>query len=243
MNQNNKPVALFVIATNKYINFAKPLIESVEKFFLPTRKVVIYLFTNQEQQALDLSKRSNIDRVQVVPVKQEHAPWPHMTLLRYEIFKSATTDFSVFSHMFYCDVDMLFVDTVGEEILTQGLTATAHPGFFNKPREMFTYETDTKSHAAVRQDEGIYYFAGGFQGGSCEAYLTAINVCSSNVRTDLMLGKIAVWHDESHWNRYCIDHPPTRVLHPGYCCPETWQHLPFPRKLLALDKNHAEMRS
>lgn len=238
-----KPVALFAIATNKYIKYAKPLIESVDKYFLPSRQVVVYLFTNMEQQGMDLAEEYAAGRVKVRYVHTEHHPWPLMTLMRYEIFKGIKDMLEPFSHMFYCDVDMLFVDTVGEEVLTDGIMATAHPGFFNKPREMFTYETDSRSHACIRDDEGIYYFAGGFQGGSKEAYLTAINVCSDNIVTDLMCGRVAVWHDESHWNRFCIDHPPTRILHPGYCCPETWKHLPFPRKLLALDKNHEEMRS
>lgn len=52
---------------------------------------------------------------------------------------------------------------------------------------------------------------------------------------------MAVWHDESHWNRYCIDHKPTTILSPSYCYPESW-NLPYKKRLLALDKDHIAYR-
>jgi histo-blood group ABO system transferase len=58
---------------------------------------------------------------------------------------------------------------------------------------------------------------------------------------DLEKGIIAVWHDESHWNRYCIDNTPTTILSPSYCYPEGW-NANYERKLLALDKDHATFR-
>lgn len=35
---------------------------------------------------------------------------------------------------------------------------------------------------------------------------------------DFANGIIATWHDESHWNRYLIEHPPTVVLPYHYSC-------------------------
>ena len=52
---------------------------------------------------------------------------------------------------------------------------------------------------------------------------------------------IAIWHDESHINRYFIDNPPTIILSPSYCYPENLK-LPYKKRLLALDKNHAKVR-
>ena len=53
---------------------------------------------------------------------------------------------------------------------------------------------------------------------------------------------IAVWHDESHINRYFIDHKPTVVLTPSYCYPGA-AYIPFHKRLVALDKNHSEYRA
>jgi histo-blood group ABO system transferase len=86
------------------------------------------------------------------------------------------------------------------------------------------------------------YFAGGFNGGSSIEFLKMCDKISTNIEKDLQNGYIAIWHDESHLNRYFLDNPPTKILDPGYCYPESWG-LPFSKKLLALDKNHEEMRS
>jgi hypothetical protein len=43
-------------------------------------------------------------------------------------------------------------------------------------------------------------------------------------------------------NRYFIDNQPTKILDPSYCYPESW-NIPFNKKLLALDKNHSDVRS
>ena len=242
----NKRVALFVVATAKYIKFLKPLVTSVNQHFLKDEcDVDVIIFTDHEPASSITGLDDwESDRVQLVWMHQEHLPWPGPTLKRYEIFLKARDMFPDYTHLFYCDVDMLFVDTVGSEVLVEeGLVATAHPGFYNKPRSQFTYETNIHSVAYIPEHKGLFYFAGGFQGGKSSAYEQAIVKLCLKINTDEERGITAVWHDESHWNRYLIDNHPTRVLSPSYCFPEAWEWLPFPRRLLALDKDHKEMRS
>jgi len=43
-------------------------------------------------------------------------------------------------------------------------------------------------------------------------------------------------------NRYFIDNKPTKILSPSYCYGES-MNIPFERRLIALDKNHSEVRS
>jgi len=247
MNNNKKQIALMLIATNKYIDFVKPLLESVDKWFLTDHKIDVYLFRNlvDDRRVIDiLEEYRPINRVSLAVRETEHQPWPMMTLLRYNMFKSIEKELEGnYDYVFYSDVDMLFVDKVGEEVLGTGLTATVHPGFYNKPREQFTYETNPLSYAYIQPDQGKFYFAGGFQGGTTQAFLTAIRECSSSVMADLSNKIIAVWQDESHWNRYLSDYKGKLTkLSPSYCFPESWNHLPFQRKLLALDKDHKEFR-
>jgi len=133
---------------------------------------------------------------------------------------------------------MLFVDYVGDEILGS-LVATQHPGFTTKRG---SYETENpRSKAFIEKSKGFYYFAGGFYGGTALEFLRMCNLCSRNIQDDLENKYIAIWHDESHLNRYFIDNPPTVVLSPSYCYPEK-SNLPHKKRLLALDKNHAEIR-
>ena len=134
---------------------------------------------------------------------------------------------------------MRFVDVVGEEVLGD-LVAVSHPGYFNSPRSSLPFEERPASRAWIPPGQGSRYFAGGFQGGKVENFLRAMHCMRDAVDDDESRGVMACWHDESHWNRYCLDHPPTTVLPPQYTCPESW-NMPG-RKLLALEKNHTEMR-
>ena len=227
-------IGLLIIATNKYNVFVEPLIKSADQFFMNKKlfsenKVTYFVFTDEP---LDIESKREIV---YIPVR--HKAWPWMTLGRYKIFNDNKDILSNMSYLFYSDVDMRFVNHVDEEILSERV-ATIHPGF-NGGRG--TPETNPASLACVSPDEQMTYFAGGFNGGTSEEYLKMSEKLSSNIQKDHDNRIIAVWHDESHMNRYFIDNPPTKVLDPSYCYPESW-NLPYEKKLLALDKNHQEIR-
>lgn len=222
-------IGFLVIATNKYTEFVQPLIKSADKHFLRNQDVTYFVFTNK-----DLDVQS--DR-EVVITSVEHKEWPWMTLGRYGISHKNKDLFSEMNYLYYCDADMLFAGEVGDEILSDRV-ATIHPGYRGSRG---TPETNPQSLACVYPHERMIYFAGGFNGGSKDEYLKMAGVLNSNIIEDHRKGIIAVWHDESHMNRYFIDNPPTKVLDPSYCYPESL-NLPYDKKLLALDKNHQEIR-
>jgi histo-blood group ABO system transferase len=222
-------IGLLIIATNKYIQFIQPLIESADKFFLPNQEVSYFIFTNKD---IEIFSNRNIVKIQV-----EHREWPWMTLGRYKIFSDNSDVLSEMDYLFYCDADMRFVDFVGSEILSERV-ATQHPGYYGRRG---TPETRPESLACVRESEEMQYFAGGFNGGLSEEYLKMSRHISNNIDIDYSRGIIAVWHDESHMNRYFIDNQPTKILDPSYCYPENWT-MEFCKKILALDKNHGAMR-
>jgi histo-blood group ABO system transferase len=224
-------IGLLIIATNKYTRFLKPLIESADNYFLKGFEVTYFIFTNQEVSVLS-------DR-QIVKIEVDHKNWPWMTLGRYKIFTEKSELLSKQDYLYYCDADMLFVDSVGSEILSERV-ATQHPGYFGRRG---TPETNLNSLACVYPHEEMQYFAGGFNGGTSNEYLKMSKVISENIEVDYSRGIIAIWHDESHMNRYFIDNIPTKILNPSYCCPEGWNVCLFGRKLLALDKNHIEIRN
>jgi len=226
-----KNVGLLIIATNKYDIFVKPLIDSARKFFLKNHKVTFYVFTNSEK----LNDLGN----DVVLINQEHKPWPYMTLFRYKIFNSNRDKFSKEDYLYYSDADMLFFNEVGDEILGD-LVATIHPGFLGGRGT--PAEEKIESTAYVSKDETMTYFAGGFNGGSRESFLKMSETLDKNIDLDLDKNIIAVWHDESHMNRYMIDNKPTLILNPSYCYPESWNLAGYDKKILALDKSHGDMR-
>jgi len=221
-------IGLLIMATGKYIQFVDPLIASAEKHFCKNHHVTYFVFTDSPQ-----TPEENI-----VYLFQKKLGWPFDTMMRYHVYLRHKNLLETQDYLFACDADMLFVDEVGDEILSDHV-ATLHPGFVGK---WGSYETNPSSKAYIRKGEGDYYFAGGFYGGRTKEVLNIAKVNSDNINDDLSRGIIAVWHDESHWNRYCIDHKPTVILSPSYCYPEDW-NLPYSPKLLALNKNHDEIRA
>jgi histo-blood group ABO system transferase len=222
-------IGLLVIATNKYIKYTFPLWESAKTHFLTDHQVSMFVFTNMPDVPVGTNR-----------VEQPHMEWPKTTLLRNHIFLNNRSALEDMDYLFYSDADMLFVDKVGDEVLGS-LVATLHPGFYNKSRSEFSYETRPESTAYIPPNEGVSYFAGGFCGGKKDEYLKMAETVMNNIDLDAQKGITAVWHDESHWNKYLTKNPPTIILSPSYCYQES-ASLPFKKRLLALDKNHAEMR-
>jgi len=225
-------IGLLVIATGKYDRFIPLLFKSMKKHFMKGHEVTIFVFTDQ-----DMPKKDNI-----VVLPHKHEPWPNPTLKRYHVFDKYKEQLQEMDYLYYSDADMLFVGNVGDEVLPDtetGLVGTEHPGFYGGRRG--TYESREDSTAYVGPKEGQHYFAGGFNGGTSEAFLKMSAEIKARVDKDLEKGIVAIWHDESQMNRYFVDHPP-KMLNPSYCYPESW-NIPFKKKLLALDKNHNEVRN
>ena len=221
-------VGLLVMATGKYIQYVDPLISSAEKHFCKNHKVTYFIFTDSDLPSTD----------RIVYIKQKRLGWPFDTMMRYHTYLESQDILKTQDYLFACDADMLFVDEVGDEILSKRV-ATLHPSFVG---QRGTYETNPDSKAYIPSHEGECYFAGGFYGGEALEVLRIAQVNANNIDNDLKQDLIAIWHDESHWNRYCVDNQPTLILSPSYCYPESWG-LPYTPRLLALDKNHHEMRN
>jgi histo-blood group ABO system transferase len=234
MTQDSIPnVGLLVVATNKYISFVDQLVASADKWFLPECNVTYCIFTNNPTK-INTSRCVNILNI-------EHEPWPAPTLKRYDYFNTYTDYLKTFDYLYYCDADMKFVDIVGIEILHE-LVATNHPGFFNKNNIEFSYERRQNSKAYIPFGKGNNYYAGGFNGGCAPKFLQMAKTIVDWRKQDDIFNIIPVWHDESYMNKYMYLNEPTKILDPSYCYPESW-NLPFQKRLLALDKNHSEMRS
>jgi histo-blood group ABO system transferase len=200
-------VGLLLIATGKYEQFVQPLLDSERKYFLPGHKVTFFLFTDSSRWTKEPD---------VVTTFQKHEPFPNPTLKRYETFVTHKELFATMDYLFYCDVDMLFVSTVGDEILS-ALVATIHPGFLGARG---TPETRKESTACIHEHEKLVYYSGAFNGGERDQFLKMCEVLSHNIQTDLNNRILAIWHDESYTNRYFVDNPPTKVLSASYCYPE-----------------------
>jgi hypothetical protein len=142
--------------------------------------------------------------------------WPMATMHRYHVILEEAHCLAEATHVFHIDADMRFVGNVGSEILAP-LVATAHPGYVGRRG---TFEGRPESAAYVGPDEGTTYFCGGFVGGEREEFLRLATAIRDGVNADGTRDLIAVWHDESHLNRYLAGRPPDVTLSPSYCYPE-----------------------
>ena len=162
----------------------------------------------------------------------EPIDWPMPTLMRYHLFLQQEEYLQKFDYIFYIDVDMRITDWIGEEILSDGLTAAQHPMYALRLSFYPPYDPNPESKAYIRMPGKLleengkkvfqqYYYAGGFQGGKTSEFIKAMKVMRKNTDADFSINYIARWNDESHWNKYLYDNPPEIVLDPGYIYPDS----------------------
>lgn len=224
-------VGLCVMATGRYDAYARTMIESARKYFLTNQDVTYFIFTNGDIP----------DAPDVVKVYQERLGWPSDTLKRNQVYLSHKDLYKDFDYLYATDADMLFEASVGDEILSDRV-ATIHPGYVGRKG---TLETKKTSAAYVDEKKAGPYFCGGFFGGTKDEFLKMLAQTVKQIDADLKNNYIAIWHDESHLNRYFFDNKPTLILNPSYCFPEEYtrdEKFPYERKLVALKKNHEEVR-
>jgi len=119
------------------------------------------------------------------------------------------------THLFFCDIDFLFVNSIKEEELaSDGIVSVLHPGFPD------SFCRDPKSTAYVHPSGNHPYYTGCFQGGELNVYLNMCKVIAERIDIDDRNGIMAVWNDESHYVKFLTEHPPAKVLTPAYAYPE-----------------------
>jgi|SRR6266478_3420714 len=232
--------ALLLLATGeKYQQYVEPLLESARKFFVPHDALI---WTDNRQIGKAFYKQG--------------LGYPNETLYRYHTFLTQEGLLRSYDYLFYSDIDMRFVaPVIEEEIFSDGITATLHPGFaherIDKKSGDFVPTCGTPeranpiSTAYIAKGTDNKYFCGGFNGGTSETYLRMARVIKKNIDIDkenFGMGYSAKWHDESHLNRYLYDNQPAKILTPSFCYPEDydggygWTPNTYEPKLIALDK-------
>lgn len=232
-------IGILYICTGKYDIFWENFYLSAERYFMqkPDMTREYYVFTDS------VSLFGERENLHIHKIEQKNLGWPNNTLKRFHIFLHIKerllqeTDF-----LFFCNANLSFQLPVNEEILppfnSNGLVGTLHPGFYNVSNIDFTYERNPQSTAYIAKGSGEHYYAGGFSGGRTEAYIQLCETIKAQVDRDETNNLVAIWHDESHINRYFLNYPPM-TLSPAYLYPEGWT-LPFDEKIMIRDKNKKE---
>ncbi|XP_074871406.1 histo-blood group ABO system transferase 1-like [Carettochelys insculpta] len=242
--QRNVTTGLTVFAIKKYIVFLKQFLETAETYFMVGHKVNYYIFTDRPQEVPSVALKEG--RKIVVLQVQNYPRWQEISMRRMEMIShfSQQQFINEVSYLVCVDVDMRFNDQVGVEILSN-LFGTLHPAFYAAERQSFTYERRPASRAYVPHDEGDFYYAGGFFGGTVKEVYKLTKKCNEAIIMDKKNGIEAIWQEESHLNKYFVYHKPTKILSLEYLWDDNLggPEILRKRRFLAVSKNHAAIRN
>ncbi|XP_078292386.1 histo-blood group ABO system transferase-like isoform X1 [Panthera onca] len=240
----NTTIGLTVFAIKKYVAFLELFLQTAEKHFMVGHRVTYYVFTDRPGDVPHVPLGEG--RQVVVLEVRNYSRWQDVSMHRMEMISNFSRQrfLHEVDYLVCADVDMRFRDHVGVEILSP-LFGTLHPGFYGAARAAFTYERRPQSQAHIPRDEGDFYYAGGFFGGSVAEVLRLTSACHRAMVVDRAHGIEAVWHDESHLNRYLLDHKPTKVLSPEYLWDEQllgWPAVVKKLRYVTVPKSHRVIR-
>ena len=225
-----RKLAILYICTGKYQIFWETFYSSSKEFLLTKHHKHYFVFTDSNS----ITANGNI-----TVIYKKHEGFPIDSLLRFRMFNSISDRLKDYDYVFFFNSNLNFVAPVNEEIFPDdyisGLTGVLHPGYFNKNYFWFPYERNPASKAMIAHKYSRYrYYMGIFFGGRTEAFNELSEKCDGWIRDDLKQGIIAVYHDESHLNRYFIGRE-ILEMYPSYGYPEGWK-LPFTPRIIILNK-------
>tara|TARA_R100000231_G_scaffold46926_1_gene40362 strand:+ start:327 stop:1046 length:720 start_codon:yes stop_codon:yes gene_type:complete len=234
-------VAISFLGTGKYLDFLPKYYENIEKYFLPNSEKTILAFTDGE---LDGTPEN------LKVFSQKHLDWPYITLKRFEIINKAREIINDHDWFVFIDGDALVVDRIEEEefFTDKPLFGVHHPCHYLKmpPHNQYpgAYEITENCNAAVDLEkyQPKVYYQGCFWGGKVPEVCAMIDELEYRVGDDLHRNVVALWHDESHLNKYFIENPDlVHTYGPEYAFPEVFKdQCTFKPKIVHLAKDNSE---
>ena len=237
-------VAIAFIGTSNYLNFLPHYYEKIHENFLPDTEKTFLVFTDGEGEFPE----------DVKLYSQEHLEWPYITLTRFEILNKAREKIAEHDWLVFLDADTLVVDKVLEEdfFSDKSLFGVWHPchnlGMPPHNKVPGAFETNPLSLASFNfeiEEYPTYYYQGCLWGGKVPEVLKMIDELENRVKKDLEKNVIAVWHDESHLNKYFVEHrDQVNTLHPEYAYPEVFaDYCDFEPKIVHLAKDNSKYQT
>jgi hypothetical protein len=226
-------VAIVFIGTNKYLNFFPKYYESCEEKLFPGLRKQYFIFTDGEIVGDELPEHISV-------VKIPHKEWPAITLERFHTILMAQSDLEEYDWLLFLDADMVVNKVIQpEEILDtdKDFIAVHHPCHYNTGTG--TFERRPDSEACVTGDQ-LSYYQGCLWGGKIESVIPMMRVLRDRVDKDYENDIIALWHDESHLNKFFVENiDRVNALSPDYAFPECFPDYPYDQKIIHLAKDNS----
>ena len=228
----NGKLAVIFIGTNKYLEFFPNYFNSCMENLAPSSFVEKHFFVFSDGKV----EGELPDNITFVPT--EHKPWPAITLERFHTILTIEDTLKDYDWILFLDADMEVRQKVdSNELFTaKDFIGVHHPCHYKTGTG--DYERNPKSEACVTGDQTNYY-QGCLWGGKTSAVIPMMKTLKDRVDKDYENDIIAVWHDESHLNRFFIDNEDKlHALSPDYAFPECYPDYPFEQKIVHLAKDN-----
>jgi hypothetical protein len=222
----NKPVlSILVIATKNYSTFLPNLLSSIDYFVCRNKRIEVIVLTDNPTLIKNLS--TLFPRLDLKVIEIESLGWPEATLYRFDLI---IQNFNVIQGKFfmYLDADTEISSEISAELIVEllkvdDIALVSHPGYFNRSFiHRFIYktflgpwETNQKSCANVKFVNRKQYVCGGVWFGKLSAIFNMVVDLRESVLHDLKNGIVSKWHDESHLNKWFVNHR-AKVLSPAW---------------------------
>lgn len=245
-------LGIMTIATNVYIDYWEDMVVSLESNLFEGQTCVAHVFTEQVDRAKVFAKKLTKVLVEVHEIPGYR--WPDATIRRYEVFSKFSNSINqdVVMHL---DADMIILENVFNDLVAavkeKDVALVAHPGFWNRKltplarlKSILTrsktingsWETRPESEAFVDSDTRKPYVCGGIWLGKNQAIFDLVKKLAKSVEIDRAKSIMAVWHDESHLNKWASKND-FELLTPEFCFVSEYKHLEgLKPKVLAVTK-------
>lgn len=212
-------VAVCHLATGHYNQFVTAIQNDCYLKFLKMHHIEFFLFTDQ---AGNYPVRTEEGAV-LHTYSLEARGYPHDNLYRFHYLLQAEDALQTFDYVYYMDVDYrLYQHPAEKQLMVPGVVATAHLHNIVEKRDgsrrhIGSPETRPESTACIHPDETMaIYYTSSFHGGQVASYLAMCRTLRERIDADARNGLTAKWLEESHLNRFLLDHPPASVLSQSY---------------------------
>lgn len=227
MESEKRNFTVFVIATGKYISYFHQLYIDIASCSDYVDHIDIFLLTDQNFEA---KKSQDYSKISVITKFVSFDNWTMATLLRFKQIRKYSKELPQ-QNTIWLDADMRisnpkeFCEQIGK---MNSMTFARHPGFvfsltkfrnfglLRTLKTLLTYlgflsrgqifngpwENNRASLAYVKPISRRRYIHGAIWGGPKSDFIKMCEELDRNIDHDLENGIIALWHDESHINRY-----------------------------------------
>jgi GR25 family glycosyltransferase involved in LPS biosynthesis len=229
-------IGIYSIFIDKYQVFYENFIKNCEENFLPQYTKYYYIVTDNK----DLPKYND----RTFFFNTEKIGWPYETLYRFKYFLQFKEEVKKSDILYFVNSNGKFLEYIGSEVLpdSSGYVFTKHHGYLDENYNKMSYEKNNSKSTAYIQNQNIKfeYLAGGFYGATREKYINLCKTLNDNIDKDEKNNFIAIWHDESHINKYCLSVLNYKFKRLGieYHVPEENMYKFKDKKLIYLNKHN-----